>query len=483
MRKSILIIFLFAFLILPELSLAQDVKLSISASSLTVYTNETTSVDINVTNSQGFQDRFSISVFPQYYYGITATLENYSLVIDPAKSSSLKLYFNIPECSEETSTAFTVTVNSLKDADVKDSKTVVLNTIRQYPVCISDLGLDKYILNPGESVTITTSLKNPASSLSPPLSLQTSVMKNGEIVKRFDDNIETIEGKTTKDIENIFMVGKYESPGSYFIETVLKDQSGTAVSTKKAEFKVATVNASENLNYMIVSKAIKYGVIAQTVEINVRNDGNVPTTSFRISESIPVFMKIFFFPKVEPAFEETKGNRVVYSWAVPSLEPGETYQISYDISTWNAILIALILIAIVAYMFSYVFSVSIIKKHRYTGPITKDKEITVLLEVRNRSRNEIRDVLVRDYAPAVVSVVEKFDTLRPMLRKVAGGTELVWKIDVLRPMDERILTYRIKPVIDIAGTLKLPKSYVRYTDGKKEVRKVLSKGIYIKAAG
>jgi hypothetical protein len=104
-----------------------------------------------------------------------------------------------------------------------------------------------------------------------------------------------------------------------------------------------------------------------------------------------------------------------------------------------------------------------------------------MLEIRNRTRNEIRDVLVRDFVPAVAMVVERFDTLRPMLRKVAGGTEVVWKIDSLGPGDERVLTYRIKPVVDIVGVLKLPKAYVRFLDRKKEVKRFLSKGVYIKA--
>jgi rRNA processing protein Gar1 len=89
---------------------------------------------------------------------------------------------------------------------------------------------------------------------------------------------------------------------------------------------------------------------------------------------------------------------------------------------------------------------------------------------------------VRDFVPAVATVVERFDTLRPTLRKVTGGTELIWTLDSLRSGEERVLNYRIRPVVDIIGTLKLPVAYVKYLDKKKEVNKAVSKVAYIKAS-
>jgi hypothetical protein len=192
-------------------------------------------------------------------------------------------------------------------------------------------------------------------------------------------------------------------------------------------------------------------------------------------------MKIFFFPKTEPDLQETKENRIVYSWFISSLAPGEVRIVSYDVSTWNAVLIIIILLVVVAYTFKYVFAVSLVKRHSHRGPLTKDREITVMLEVRNRTRNVIRDVTVRDFVPAIATVIEKFDTLRPTLRKVAGGTEIVWTVPVLGPEDERVITYRIRPVVDITGTLKLPKAYARFIDNQKEVKKILSKSVFIKA--
>ena len=72
------------------------------------------------------------------------------------------------------------------------------------------------------------------------------------------------------------------------------------------------------------------------------------------------------------------------------------------------------------------------------------------------------NLVVRDFVPAIATVVKKFDTLAPKIKRKAMGTELTWRIKQLKPKEERILTYRIKPVIEFIGKLKLPKAYLIY---------------------
>jgi hypothetical protein len=47
---------------------------------------------------------------------------------------------------------------------------------------------------------------------------------------------------------------------------------------------------------------------------------------------------------------------------------------------------------------------------------------------------------------------------------------LAWKLDYLRPFDERVITYSVRPVMEVSGTLKLPKATIKYLD-KKKIRK------------
>jgi len=476
--KKVLIFTFMSFLLLVGISSASEISLSIKPKLLTVYAGETGSVEVNVKNNQAFKDIFSISLFPLQYY---PSLEKYSLTLNPQENMSFKIHFQIPECAEEASNFFTLTVVSLTNTEIKTSESFRIDVVRKYGVCIYDFKLDKNNLVPGEKLSIQVLVKNPSPSFSQPFTIQTNIWFDKELVKKFEEYVESVEGKGTKILTHVFELSKYQKPGIYDVEVLLKDKYGTTITRKEAQFKVLTINASERLNYLPITKTIRYGLLAQTIEITIKNEGNVPATNIYLSESIPLFMKVFFFPKKEPSKEEVKENRVIYSWQVPTLMPGESYSIVYEISTWNAVLIAIILILIASYTFVQAFNIKIVKKPAYKGPITKEKEITVMLEVKNRSRHEIKDVIVRDFAPGIVKVVEKFDTLRPSLRKVANGTELVWKIDSLAPGDERVLIYRIKPIVDIVGSLKLPKAYLKFMDKKKEVKKILSKSAYIKA--
>lgn len=472
---------LLSFLVLGTIffingAFANSVGLTTSNKEMTIYTGEVGTVYLTVSNNQDFRDRISVSVFPQYIEGITTSLEGYSIDLNAYSNKTLYLVFNVPDCAEEAKISFTVTVVSSTNNDMMDSKAVIINTERKNPVCISDVKLDTYVMSPGSLVRIGAYVTNPSVESSLPVYVQISVVKDNEILQRFDEKIETIDAKKTEEIDKVYQISKYASPGFYKIEVGLKDYLNRIVSTKSVEFRISEISN------ITTEKTMKWGIFAQTILINAKNEGNVPSSDFYVSESIPSFATPFFFPQIEPDVKENVDNRVVYKWLVVSLAPGQEKTITYSVSIWNALLIIFGLGVVTYYVFMQTFAVSINKKHSYSGPLTKEREISIFLEIKNHSRHEIKEILVRDFVPGVATVVERFDTLRPTLRKVTGGTELIWTLDSLRPGEERVVNYRIRPVVNIIGTLKLPMAYIKYLDKKKEVNKVLSKGAYIKAS-
>ena len=76
-------------------------------------------------------------------------------------------------------------------------------------------------------------------------------------------------------------------------------------------------------------------------------------------------------------------------------------------------------------------------------------------------------------------IIQKFDTRKPDIRVTSSGTHLTWNIDKLKPGEEILLTYKIKPLIDVIGKLTLPKSYLTYKGKVKRNRRVVSKSISI----
>jgi hypothetical protein len=470
------IFFVCTFLLLSSVSFAAgELVVAVSKKDILMYSGESTTVDVAIQNNQNFFDKFYVTVFPQYWGGITATLQQYVVNTNSNSNSTVKLVFDVSECAEEVATTFSVTVKSATNEAVQDSKDIKINTVRRFPVCIADVKLDKYVISPGETLTIMTTLKNPIGLYSMPVVLETKIMKENKIVQKFEDRIETVPANSIKQIDHNHTFGKYVAAEFYSVEVVLKDTFGTVLESKKTDFRVSQL--PENV---VKEEIVAWGLLTQTVTIKVRNEGNVNSSSFYLTATIPSFMKPFFFPKIEPTGEERVGNTVVYNWLVEGLAPAEEKEIKYDVSTWNALIIILAIIGAVIYFFKYAYRIAIVKRHRYAGPITKEKEIIMSLEVRNRTMHEIRDVMIRDFVPSIAVVVERFDTLRPTLRKVAGGTELVWRLDSLGPLEERVLTYRVKPAVDIIGTLKLPRAVIRYSDKEKNVKRVISKSVKIK---
>ncbi len=113
------------------------------------------------------------------------------------------------------------------------------------------------------------------------------------------------------------------------------------------------------------------------------------------------------------------------------------------------------------------------------GLLAGGKEITISLNLRNRSRKVIRDIVVRDHVSPLAAVVKKFDTLVPNINRKVTGTELTWKIKELKPKEERVLTYKIRPSVDILGQLRLPKAHALFKTKKGKRSRVLSKTVSI----
>jgi len=471
-KKTFFICFLLTVLLLSFPVFAEDMQIVLSETSIIGYTGESVSTEFTIQNLQDETDSFDITLWPPYWLGISATLEKSTVTIDANSNETVNVYLTIPIAVEELMLNYNITVKSVTDEEISDSQTLALRVIRRVPIYISDVKLSKYVLDPMESFKIEVSVTNLDAQLYSQASLQTNIKKDEAIVQRFDDTVE-IPATSTQKIENSFAFDKYTDPGTYKIETILKDKLNRIVSTKETTLKL---NAVYNITH---EKIMSYSLLLQTASIIVKNEGNAPSTSFYITEDIPSFMG----PIVQPVGHytvETIQNRIFYHWLVPSLMPGEERVVKYQLNLWNVWIITLVIIFSVVFGFKYVFTPKVVKSFTHAGRITRGKEIIVSLDVRNRSRKKINDVEIRDFIPSILGVVGKYDTLRPKVRKVKGGTELIWNFDSLKPREERVITYRIKPSVDVMGSLKLPKAQVKYIDKKKVKKMMASKSVVIK---
>jgi len=459
-----------------------DVGVKLSTDSMVGYAGETSSIDLTVVNNGAAIDTFSISVWPQQYYGITPTPEKSIVTVDANSQETIKLDFYIAIDAVEQTPVFSITAKSITNATVSDTQTFYLTVVRKTNVYIKDIKLEKYALDPEETAKIETVVINIGDTASGKYYLETTIKKNDELIKKFDDTLEGIAPLSTAQISKSYTFGKYDRPGTYAIQSVLKDNNDKTISKKATNLEIKVVNKTCDVLLGDIIKSTKFNFFWITTTLTIKNEGNVPTQNCDVTESVPSFAKTLFSPEKEPISATQAEGRVIYTWLIPPIEPGPVNKVTikYSFDLWRIWLTILIVVLIVYGAFKFFYKPTIVKRHSHEGPITRNKEILVSLDVRNRTKHEIRDVEVKDVVPSIARVVEKFDTLAPRIKTSEIGTELRWKIDSLKPREERVLTYRIRPVVEVAGTLNLPEAKARYVDRKKLKRIIASKSLLIK---
>lgn len=456
-----------------------DVGLTLASNEMTIFGGESKSVDLTIENNQTKTDTFSISVWPSYWAGVITSIVPDSVKVGEQSTRTSKLTFTVDISADEIDSLFKVSVTSSSDKTVTDSQNILLRIKRKTPVYISDLKLDKYALNPGNMIKMDISLLNLVDTASGRYGLQTVIKSGNKIIERFDDTVVNIPGKSTEIVSHTYTFGKYAEPGTYSIESTLKDSLNKVVSIRAVEMRM---NSVYKIPTEYTEKTTDYSVFPlwMTTTIKIKNDGNVASPSFQVTERVPAFAGLFFDPEIEPISRVDVDGSIVYSWIIQTLEPGREITIRYKFVIWTMWTGALVIIVCAFAILRYVYAMKIFKRYKYEGPILAEKEIPIMLEVKNKTRHEIKNITVKDVVPPIAQLVKKFETLTPEIKDTTVGTELSWKIKSLRPKEERILTYRIKPIVEIIGTMKLSKAHMSYTGKKKEKTVVASKRIAIR---
>ncbi|MCH8328966.1 MAG: hypothetical protein IIB81_01070 [Nanoarchaeota archaeon] len=134
--------------------------------------------------------------------------------------------------------------------------------------------------------------------------------------------------------------------------------------------------------------------------------------------------------------------------------------------------IALLVILVISY---YMLRSPLLIIKEASNIIKKDdgvSEMTVILHIRNRGQNKIKDIELTDFVPALVSVGGDvpIGSLKPnkVLKHEKKGTTIVkWTIDTLDASEERVLSYRIKSELSILGSFSLPAANAVFKSNNK----------------
>ena len=88
-------------------------------------------------------------------------------------------------------------------------------------------------------------------------------------------------------------------------------------------------------------------------------------------------------------------------------------------------------------------------------------EMTVILHIRNRGQDKLKEIDVTEFIPALVSISKEvpIGSLHPtkvLKHERKENTVIKWTVDHLDASEERVLSYKIKSKLSILGSFNLP---------------------------
>jgi hypothetical protein len=99
-------------------------------------------------------------------------------------------------------------------------------------------------------------------------------------------------------------------------------------------------------------------------------------------------------------------------------------------------------------------------------------EMTVVLRIRNRSQNKLKEIEITEFIPALVSIGKEVSigSLQPtkvLKHEKERSTIVKWTIDTLDATEERVLSYKIKSKLSILGSFSLSAAKASFKSNNK----------------
>ncbi|MBI2085286.1 MAG: hypothetical protein HYT71_02110 [Candidatus Aenigmarchaeota archaeon] len=462
-NKSLFLSVFACLIFVSSFAAAAGVDVSVTPSQAEGYSGSVTKYAVTIKNLENKADRFLMSYSGTFSSWVT--LEKSSLVIPAGGEETIDLSINPPVGINPSVYRYVVRVDSADNPSVFGSSEFFFAVYFKYPIVIRDFKLDASNYNPGADVTASIKLANLAVTDLEGFSLDITITdpEGKQTGLTLPVGVNGLEEKT---VQKIIPLGKQAVAGNYGASAQLRSQAGEQVSQNQTKF---SVNSYYNI---VQTKDEQKTSSGKTVILKISNNGNLVGRNLTVREDLSSVISWLAEPDTKPNRTISSGGDVSYFWFVNGLNPGESASFVYRISYTPAYVILAFLVVGSAVVFIQIQRPRIFKRVLHSGPAQIGKEFTVTIGIKNASRHTLKSAIVRDLIPPVMRLVAQHDTLKPLIKKTAVGTEMIWKVGDIKSQEERIITYKVSPVMGILGTLSLPRAYLRYRDADENSLKI-----------
>ncbi|VVB61666.1 Uncharacterised protein [uncultured archaeon] len=436
--------------VLGDDSAAQTLNISLVSQKDALLPGECTKYTATVQNL-GSQQRIDFSIEGKKLSWITLGDAYYDFTANPFKDV---IFYICPPIGTPSGT-YNFAFNARSRIDnYTASKPFALYVIDRPYLEIRDVTTSKDIYKLGESIDFSVNVRN----------LGLSDVKNVMLIVGITGadapdkqrlQIPVIESDRGNSASGKFDFDRYSARGNYVITASIVDDIGDVLYTKSK-----TVNMEEK-SELKQETAVKSDMLSREVTIKGANTGNKRDTIILQSSGMS-YLALYSFAK-QPDLIEDAGGMKTFSWRC-DLGPGEACTVSYRVEYWLLVVTIIAALGIVYVVYNIVEQPEIKKK------VIKvhEREHTVHITIRNRSRKPLHEVHVVDVVPEIVSVVPNSfsPSIKPAMKGKKGGSELVWTFAKLEPQEERVITYRIRPLVMLMGNVRLPKAKIYAVDSR-----------------
>ncbi len=279
------------------------------------------------------------------------------------------------------------------------------------------------------------------------------IYKENRLIKRIEENISIGENSFTFPLDSEY--GDYVAEASFLKGVVVVDRINKSYSIQYFEGDKQESNIVESRsdwNYYLVSGS----------RIVFDNRGSI-TENKKYSVLVDKSQDSFF-KATDYKDKLVEGDSYKYIWEFVLL-PNQKYVISHS---YNYSLFLIICLAIT--FFIILLSLSLrrevkVKKFlvRRINKLEDGKEVGVCIEVINKTKHELNNVLVEDYIQPIFKLNKEFSGIRPdKIMKIGAKNKLVWKVSRFEPRETRVFSYKITPRIGLMETYSFSLAKVRY---------------------
>ncbi len=422
-----------------------------------VVVNEAAEFYLIINNDESFDDSYRISfgINPKWSMQILPPKDS---TVTVTKGATRKIKISAMPVSEMPPSLYRIPVK------VKSTRTGALEEINLHiylnsgekagtypPTVTADVEIPENI-KPGESFQIKVNLKNRN-----PLNISELNIRLSSIVinKETVTSLKPLEEKT---IVITYSIDPLQPPKEDTLKLELyvygeKIRSVEDIPVNVVSYSEIKYSSFEERSFLKTEQKITY-----------TNDGNI-----KRQETLKIEMGFFkdLVTSTNPKMYVIKENGKRYRALDVDLKPAEKTEVMV-ITNFRppAFVIAFAFVLLVLY---YLLRGDIIVKKQAVVLGTKEggiTEIKVIMNVRNRTGRQIKNVSIIDGVPNIADIENDFQigTLKPtkIIMHDKKGNMVKWNVDVLDAFEERLITYKIKSRLSILGPFSLRPAIVKY---------------------